>query len=348
VHETRRVDTKENHNDKHDATELQRETGLYDMKNLSKMKHLEAHAPEAMKAFVAFDKAALAECEGSSQEYLGGPVHEERSARRDSIRREAFAIMGSLAIHIGELSCLRGKGPTTDTKRHPLLGVGKHAFTPTSVEGVMSKIYRSMAILVLALIGQVGCDYETRAVGNADPVRVAEMRQTFRDLWLGHIYWVQHAVLNSETNSLRNRDAVEKEVYANTKQIANMITPFYGDAASRKLFSLLDINIDAVKEYSEATIEGNVYRQDAALARLANNADDFAEFLSGINPYLTKDEIRGLIAGHGAHHVLQINQYKKKDYAYLNETWTMMRQHVYVIADTLTTALAKQFPDKFS
>ena len=34
---------------------------MYDMTNLSKMKHLEAHAPEAMKAFVAFDKAALAE-----------------------------------------------------------------------------------------------------------------------------------------------------------------------------------------------------------------------------------------------------------------------------------------------
>ena len=33
---------------------------MYDMKNLSKMKNLEAHAPKAMKAFVAFDKAALA------------------------------------------------------------------------------------------------------------------------------------------------------------------------------------------------------------------------------------------------------------------------------------------------
>ena len=34
---------------------------MYDMKNLDKMKTLEVHAPEAMKAFVAFDKAALAE-----------------------------------------------------------------------------------------------------------------------------------------------------------------------------------------------------------------------------------------------------------------------------------------------
>jgi len=33
---------------------------MYDMKNLSKLKDLDANAPEAMKAFVAFDKAALA------------------------------------------------------------------------------------------------------------------------------------------------------------------------------------------------------------------------------------------------------------------------------------------------
>ena len=34
---------------------------MYDLKNLSKMKILEANAREAMRAFVAFDKAALAE-----------------------------------------------------------------------------------------------------------------------------------------------------------------------------------------------------------------------------------------------------------------------------------------------
>jgi len=34
---------------------------MYDMKNLAKMKTMGTLAPEAMKAFVAFDKAALAE-----------------------------------------------------------------------------------------------------------------------------------------------------------------------------------------------------------------------------------------------------------------------------------------------
>ena len=212
----------------------------------------------------------------------------------------------------------------------------------------MSKIHPSMAMLVLALVGLVGCDFEPRAVGDVNPAHVAETKQALRDLWVGHIFWVRNVVLNNATHDPEARDAAEEEVVANAKQIASTITPFYGEAASEKLFSLLAINYGAVREYSEATVARNRRQQDAALARLASNADDLAVFLNGVNPYLPQDTVRALIAAHGAHHVLQINQYKEKEYAHAGATWPAMRQHVYVIADTLTTALVKQFPSKFS
>jgi hypothetical protein len=155
----------------------------------------------------------------------------------------------------------------------------------------MNKILESMAVLVLAFAGLVGCDYEARAVGNANPVRAAEIRQTFRDLWP------------------EERDDAEKQIMANAKQIASTVTSFYGEAISEKFFALLTGHYDAIKEYSEATVANSKSRQDAALARFASNADDFAEFLSGVNPHLLKDHVRGLIAAHGAHHVLQVNLY---------------------------------------
>jgi len=168
-----------------------------------------------------------------------------------------------------------------------------------------------------------------------------------RDLWGGHIFWIRNVVLENATNNPAARDAAEKEVVANAKQIADTITPFYGEAASAKLFTLLAGHYGAVKEYSEGTIAGSKRQQDAALAHLASNADEIAVFLSGANPNLPKDTVRGLIAAHGAHHVAQITQFQEKDYAHEAETWQVMRQHVYVIADALTTALAKQFPGKF-
>jgi hypothetical protein len=213
----------------------------------------------------------------------------------------------------------------------------------------MGKTYLTMAVLVLTLVGLTGCTQEPRAVKEANPAHVAEIEQTLRDLWLGHIFMIQHVVLVNVTNDSSARDAADKQVLANAKQIANTFTPFYGEARAEKLFTLLASHYASVKEYSEATIAENARRQDAALASLASNADDIDVFFNGVNPhYLEKGTVRGLIAAHGAHHVLQINQYKKKEYAKLEETWSMMRQHVYVIADTLTAALVKQFPDKFS
>ena len=212
----------------------------------------------------------------------------------------------------------------------------------------MSKIHSFLAVVVLGLVGLVGGDYEARAAGDANPIRVAEMQKAVRDLWLGHIFLIQHVVLYNAATDPAARDAADKQVLANAKQIANTFIPFYGQARSEKLFTLLSGHYGAVKEYSEATITENTRQQDSALGRLASNAADMDVFFNGINPhYLPKDIVRGLIAAHGAHHVLQINQYKKKEYAKLEETWSMMRQHVYVIADTLVTALAKQFPARF-
>jgi hypothetical protein len=212
----------------------------------------------------------------------------------------------------------------------------------------MKKIHQSIAVLILALVGLAGCDQEQRAVRNTNPSRVAEMEQTHRDLWLGHIMLVQHVVLYNATNNPAERDAAEKDVVANAKQIAILVTPYYGEVRSEKFFTLLVSHVAAVKEYSEATVAGNKPGQDAALARLWSNADDIAVFLNGVNPYLPKDAFRRLIAAHGAHHVLQISLYKKKDYTGLEATWPMARAHAYVIADTLTMALVKQFPSKFS
>ena len=212
----------------------------------------------------------------------------------------------------------------------------------------MSQIHHSIVAIALAVVGLAGCVHDTRAVGEANPVHVADTKEAMRDLWTGHIFWIRNVVSDNAVHNAAARDAAEQEVVANARSIANSITPFYGEKASEKLFSLLAGHYGAVKEYSEATVAGNRLHQDAALTHLASNTDDIAVFLSGANPHLPKDTVRGLIAAHGAHHVLQITQFKERDYVHEGETWKVMKRHVYVIADALTMALATQFPSKFS
>ena len=93
---------------------------------------------------------------------------------------------------------------------------------------------------------------------------------------------------------------------------------------------------------------GNKRQQDAALTKFASNTEEIATFFSEINPHLSKNTVRGLFATLVDHHVAQITKFQNKDYAGEEEIWPAMEHHSYVIADALTTALAKQFPAKFS
>jgi hypothetical protein len=178
------------------------------------------------------------------------------------------------------------------------------------------------------------------------PARIAETGAVLRDLWLGHIFWVRSVVTNSMAGNKSAAATAEKEVVANARQIAGAIEPYYVKEASGKLFGQLAGHYGAVKQYLDAG--GDRAKQEAAVKALTGNATEIARFLSGANPNLPFDALNGLLLAHGAHHVQQIQQLRARQYAGEARTWEAMKQHMYVIADAMAAAIAKQFPEKFS
>jgi hypothetical protein len=189
------------------------------------------------------------------------------------------------------------------------------------------------------------------AIAAAQPpaaARVAEAGAALRDLWVGHVFWVRNVVVDTFAGNRKAADAAEKEVVANARAIAGAIEPYYGKDASAKLFGLLAGHYGAVKEYLEATAAGGKARQEAAVKSLTGNAAEIARFLSGANPNLPFDTLNGLLAAHGGHHIQQIQQLRAGQYAEEARTWEAMKAHMYVIADALAGAIAKQFPGRFN
>jgi hypothetical protein len=189
--------------------------------------------------------------------------------------------------------------------------------------------------------------HEVRAQAPA-AVTVAETAAAQRDLWVGHIFWVRNVAIDTFAGNKKAAAAAEQEVVANARAIAASIEPFYGNAASEQLFSLLAGHYGAIKEYLGATAAGSRDGQDAAVARLTGNATEIARFLSGANPNLPFETLNGLLLAHGGHHVQQARQLKGNEYAQEAQTWEAMKQHMYVIADALAGALARQFPARFA
>jgi hypothetical protein len=197
----------------------------------------------------------------------------------------------------------------------------------------------ALAVTALALPAHAGHDRASPTTSKA-----AATQDALRDLWVGHVFWVRNVALETIAGNDAAAKAADEQVVANARQIAAAIEPFYGKPASDKLFGQLAGHYGAVKEYLEAK---NKPAQDAAFKKLAANAEEIAKFLSGANPHLPLDTLRALLLAHGGHHVEQIRQLRDKDYAGEAQTWEQMKQHMYVIADALTAAIAKQFPAKF-
>jgi hypothetical protein len=218
----------------------------------------------------------------------------------------------------------------------------------------MNMVKRSLGVLTVlatafAPLGPALAQPGAHSIGRTRaPAKVGETGAALRDLWVGHVFWVRNVVVSTFAGNPPAAAAAEQEVVANARQIAAAIEPYYGTDASEKLFGLLAGHYGAVKQYLEATAAGDEGKQDAASRSLGANATEIARFLGGANPNLPFDALNGLLLAHGGHHVQQIQQVHGQRYAEEAQTWEAMKRHMYVIADVLAGAIARQFPERFS
>ncbi|MGH8438314.1 MAG: hypothetical protein ACRERW_04515 [Pseudomonas sp.] len=172
-------------------------------------------------------------------------------------------------------------------------------------------------------------------------------RLALRDLWVEHIFWIRDYAIANQSGNRQQADVASQEVVSNATAIANSIAPLYGQPAADQLLKLLAGHWGAVKQYSDASVSQSASGKQAAVNDLTSNAKALAKFLATANPNLPEATLNTMLAAHGGHHIAQVDELGKKDYKAEAATWQHMREHILGLADALTAALVKQFPDKF-
>ena len=77
------------------------------------------------------------------------------------------------------------------------------------------------------------------------------------------------------------------------------------------------------------------------------NADEIAAFLSGANPYLKNEDLKNLLYMHLKLVTNDLSASLAKDWNARIVSIDEGVTHIILMADTISTGVVKQFPDKF-
>jgi hypothetical protein len=173
-----------------------------------------------------------------------------------------------------------------------------------------------------------------------------KLHAAMRSLWQGHVEATRAYALAVKANDAKASKKAADDVVTDAKQIADAVGGFYGADAGKQMLTLLAGHWGGVKAMTDAVHAGDNAARDKAMKDLVANGSEISKFLSGANPNLPEDAVRGLLTTHVGHHAAQIGEIMQGDMKAEATTWAAMRAHMDTLADALSGAIAKQFPQK--
>jgi hypothetical protein len=169
----------------------------------------------------------------------------------------------------------------------------------------------------------------------------------FRKLWIDHVLWTSNYITSATTAGAEDQKQVLARLLKNQEDIGNAIKPVYGEEAGNKLTALLKEHIVIAGDIVNAAKEGNKAKLDQLNKEWYRNADDISAFLSAANPNLKIGAVKELLYMHLKMVANDLTASLAKDWDARIVSIDDGITHIILMADTISDAVVKQFPEKF-
>ena len=229
----------------------------------------------------------------------------------------------------------------------------------------------SRRLLVLGITGATGLtmlvvpstEHADAAGGHSHPVASAEshdhatsasirtaaqlrFHDQMRKLWEDHVTWTRLAIV-SFAGDLPDLQATTDRLLANQADIGNAIKPYYGDAAGDRLTVLLREHITTAVDILVAAKAGDDAGVQRASERWYVNANQIADLLAAANPNLSRTTMRAMMREHLDETLAEAVDRLHGNYAADVRDYDAIHGHILVMADTISGAIMRQFPNRF-
>ncbi|MDH6373084.1 hypothetical protein M2444_004914 [Paenibacillus sp. PastF-3] len=129
--------------------------------------------------------------------------------------------------------------------------------------------------------------------------------------------------------------------------MGNSLKPFYGDSTAKTYSNLIKEHLTIAADLVKAAKAGDKKSAADAEKRWYSNADEIVEFLSRINPYLSKEEFRKMFYEHLALTKSEALSILNQDYKSGIQVFDKIEREALEMADAITDGVIKQFPQLF-
>ncbi|WP_223282869.1 acetylglutamate kinase [Neobacillus kokaensis] len=176
--------------------------------------------------------------------------------------------------------------------------------------------------------------------------REDRLKSAMRLVWEQHVYWTR-LTINSIAFNLPDEDANTARLLRNATDMGNLLKPFYGNRIVEKFTSLIRAHLVIAAELVKAAKAGNQRAAADAERRWYANGEEIAEFLSRINPFISRKEFQEMFFEHLALTKNEAVLILQQNFTASIEVFDKIELEALQMADTITFAIVKQFPRKF-
>ncbi len=175
----------------------------------------------------------------------------------------------------------------------------------------------------------------------------AAVQSALRKLWSDHVIWTRQYII-AAVGGTPDADAAAGRLLKNQEDIGAAIVPYYGDGAGTKLTEILKQHIMIAVDLIAAAKAGDDAKFKDNDKKWDDNAHEIARFLSGANPNWPEAAVYDLLDQHLRLTKGEVTARLTKDWAADVTAFDDIFTEIMVVADTLASGLAKQFPAKIA
>jgi hypothetical protein len=175
---------------------------------------------------------------------------------------------------------------------------------------------------------------------------VLNLNNEIRKLWKEHSIWTKLLIM-SIANGSPDVQLVSQRLLKNPDDFGKLFMTLYGPTVAEKFKELLSQHLLIAADLVNAAKKKDTTSVNLIEKKWFKNADDIADFLSRINPYWNREDIRKMFYEH-------LNLVKSEAVALLSNKYEdsisifdKIEDQALKMADIFTEGILRQFPNKF-